>query len=104
MARAIDGTNVAVVPIPETVPGTGVTPGPVTVMVAVLIVSGFIASLKPMETVLLMGTSMSPLAGEVTLTVGDVVSGAAPVVKVDTKFVARAFPARSMTPGVTVTE
>ncbi len=40
-----------------------------------LIVAAFIASLKVTVTVVMMGTSVAPLAGVVTVTVGGVVSG-----------------------------
>jgi hypothetical protein len=50
----------------------------------VLIVSGFICSLKIALLFLLMGTPVAPLAGPVELTVGAVVSAVAPVVHVTT--------------------
>ena len=47
-----------------------------------LIVAGFIASLNVILTEVFVATPVAPLAGEVEVTVGDVVSGATPVVKV----------------------
>ena len=67
-----------------------------------LIVKGFIALLKVALIVWLMATAPAPLAGTVELTVGRVVSGVAPVVKLQPKSVASALPARSLAPVVTV--
>ena len=50
--------------------------------VDMLIVAGFIASLNVILTEVFVATPVAPLAGEVEVTVGDVVSGATPVVKV----------------------
>jgi hypothetical protein len=77
-----------------------VPPGPINLKVAVLMVSGSIASLKVALMVWLIGTVVAPLAGTVTLTVGVIVSGVAPVVKLQPKSVASALPARSLTPVV----
>src|ERR1700735_4388890 len=55
-ASPIAGVNVAVVPANVTVPATGVTPGPVKVNVAALIVAGFIPSLNVAEIVVLTDT------------------------------------------------
>src|SRR5947208_15388958 len=79
-----------------------VPPGPVNPKLAVLIVKGFIASLKVALMVWLIGTAVAPLAGTVALTVGAVVSGVAPVVKLQLKSVASALPARSRDPIVIV--
>ena len=54
-------------------PETGVVPC-FRVNVAVVIVAGSIASLKATETFRLMGTATAVLVGDVTLTVGAVVS------------------------------
>src|SRR5437870_3575775 len=81
---------------------TGVPAGPVTFKLAVLIVKGSIASLKVALMVWLIGTTVAPLAGTVALTVGGVVSGVAPVVKLQLKSVASALPARSLDPVLTV--
>jgi hypothetical protein len=70
--------------------------------VAVLIVKGSIGSLKAAVTLWLMATPVAALAGTVAPTVGAVVSRVAPVVKVQTKSVASALPARSLAPVVTV--
>src|SRR5215471_5854946 len=50
-----------------------------------------------------MGTQFCPFAGDVELTVGGVVSGVGPVVKLHEYAAARALPAISVTPVVTVT-
>src|SRR2546429_241990 len=55
-----------------------------------------IASLKVALMVWLIGTAVAALAGTVALTVGGVVSGVAPVVKLQTKSAASALPARSL--------
>src|SRR5438876_7608826 len=82
--------------VPITVP-----PGPVTLKLAVLIVNGSIASLKVALMVWLIGTAVAPSAGTVALTIGGVVSGVAPVVKLQPKSVTSALPARSLAPVVT---
>src|SRR5437867_1667048 len=79
-----------------------VPPGPVTLKLAVLIVNGSIASLKVTLMVWLIGTAVAPLAGTVALTVGRVVSGVAPVVRLQLKSEASALPARSLAPMVAV--
>ena len=70
--------------------------------VVLVIVTGFNASLKVAMICALIGTFVSPFAGVVKLTVGGVVSGAALAVKVQTKLVASALPARSVAPVVMV--
>ena len=50
----------------------------------------------------LIATAVAPLAGTVALTIGRVVSGVAPVVKVQPKLAASALPAKSLAPVVTV--
>src|ERR1051326_2502834 len=77
-----------------------VPPGPVTLKLAVLIVKGSIASLKVALIVWLIATAVAPLAGTGALTVGRVVSGVAPVVKLQLKLVASALPARPLAPVV----
>ena len=67
-----------------------------------LMVSGSIASLKVAAMFLLRATAVAALAGSVELTVGAVVSGVTPVVKLQLKPVASALPARSLTPVVMV--
>src|ERR1041385_8667706 len=81
-----------------TVPITGVTPGPTTLKLAVLIVAGSIASLKVALMAWLIATPVAALAGTVELTVGGVVSRAAPVVKLQLKPAASGLPARSLAP------
>jgi hypothetical protein len=48
----------------------------------------------------LIGAATAPLAGTVTLTVGAIVSGVAPVVKLQLKSAVGALPARSRAPVV----
>src|SRR5204863_6940685 len=75
---------------------------PATRKLAVLIVKGSIASLKVALMARLVATPVAALAGTVELTVGAVVSGVAPVVKLQLKPVVSALPARSLAPVVTV--
>ena len=77
-------------------------PGPVKVKVAVVIVKGSIALLKVALSLLLTATAVAELTGTVEATVGGVVSGVAPVVKLHTKLLAKALPARSLAPVLTV--
>src|ERR1041384_2481941 len=79
-----------------------VTPGPINLRLAVFKVNGSIASLKVALMVWLIGTAVAPLAGTVALTDGAVVSGVAPVVKLQLKAVNSALPARSLAPVVIV--
>src|ERR1041385_438520 len=71
------------------------------VKLVVLIVAGFIASLKVAAICWLSATPVAVLAGTVRVTVGAGVSGAAPGVKLQTKALARALPARPFPPVVT---
>ena len=82
-------------------PETGVDPC-FNVKVRLVIVNGSIASLKVAVIFVLIATPVAALAGTVRLTVGAVVSGAAPVVKLHTKSLASALPARSLAPVVIV--
>ena len=75
-------------------------PGPVTVNVAVVIVEGSIASLNVALAAALRDTLMGESAGIVELTMGAVLSGIAPVVKLQVNALANGFPARSRTPVV----
>ena len=76
-------------------------PGPVKVKVVVLIVAGFIASLKVAVTTVLGQTPTAPASGVTEITVGGA-HGLVPVVKVHTKLVASAMPYTSMAPVVIV--
>ena len=80
-------------------PATGVVPC-FKVKVLVLIVDASIASLNVLAICPLRPTPLAVLAGTVALTVGAVVSGATPVVKLQTKSAASALPARSLAPGL----
>src|SRR6185369_7304777 len=80
----------------------GFPPSPVNLKLAVLVVAGSIASLKVALMVWLIATPAAALAGTVRVTVGAVVSWAAPVVKLQLISVASALPARSLAPVVTV--
>src|SRR5437870_3142418 len=79
-----------------------VPPSPVTVKLAVLMVKGSIASLKVTLMVWLIATAVAPLAGTVALTVGRVVSGVTPVVKLQLKSAASVMPVRLVAPVVIV--
>jgi hypothetical protein len=72
------------------------------VKVADAMVSGFIASLKVAEMAPLTATPVAESAGAVALTVGAVVSAAAPVVKLHTSSFARALQVSLFAPVVTV--
>ena len=73
-----------------------------TVKVLVVMVSGSMALLNVAFSLLLTATKVAPLTGLVEVTVGGVVSGVAPVVKVHAKLLASALPARSLAPVVMV--
>lgn len=70
LARTAVGVKVAVEPAKVTAPATGVAPGPVTVKVDPLIVSGFNGSVNVTETGALTATAVAALAGSVEITVG----------------------------------
>jgi hypothetical protein len=76
-------------------------PGPVKVKVVVLIVEGFIASLKVAVTTVLGQTPVVAVGGVTEITVGGA-HGLAPVVNVHTKLLASALPNVSKTPVVIV--
>ena len=82
-------------------PETGVVPC-IKVKVAVVSVKGFIAFVKVAVIALLMTTPVALTIGMTELTIGAVVSGAAPVVKLHTLLAARALPAKSLAPVVIV--
>ena len=91
--------NVAVGPLSVTFPDTG-APSPVRRKVASLrFVTG---SVKLAVTDVPTGTPVAPSTGVVEETVGGVVSDAWFVVKVQVQSVARGFPAKSLTPVVTM--
>src|SRR5438094_8226653 len=85
-----------------TVPATEVVPC-FKVRRALVLVNGSIASLKVAAIFRLVATAVAALAGTVKLTVGAVVSGVAPVVKLQTKSLASALPARSLALCLTLT-
>ena len=78
-------------------------PAPTNVRFVELIVAGFIASLKVMFAVAFNPIPETPQLGAVATTVGGVVSGRDPVVKLHEKFEARALPERSFRPVPAVT-
>ena len=79
---AAEGVNLAVLPLTLTVPETAVPPEVVaSVTLAVVSVALVIASEKLADTGVLSATPVAALAGDVTDTVGGVVSGIAAVVK-----------------------
>ncbi len=72
--------NVAVLPLPFTVPATGAPPIVVaSVKLVVVSVALFIASEKVADTEAFVATPVALFAGDVEDTVGGVVSGAAPL-------------------------
>lgn len=85
------------------VPAMGVTPGPVTVKLAAVMVVGSIASLKATATLLLVGTPVEPQVGARDVTVGAVVAVPTAVVKLHPKFAAIAVPVADLAVLVTVT-
>ena len=78
-----------------------VTPG-LTVKVVVLMLAGFIASLKVTVTTAREHTPVAPLAGVTETTVGGGLHPLAAVLKLHTKSVARALPKVSLAPVVMV--
>ena len=98
--RLLAGVNVATFPLTAypTDPVTGAPTGHARVKFATVIVRGFIDSLKLAVISVLMGTLLALAAGLVELTVGEVVSGAAPVAKDQLNSVAKALCATSVTP------
>ena len=97
--RLLAGVNVATFPLTAypTDPATGAPAGHARVKFAIVIVRGFIDSLKLAVISVLMGTLLALAAGLVELTVGAVLSGAAPVVKFQLKGLTNVFPAVSAT-------
>ena len=83
------------------VPATAVLPC-FKVKVAVVIVKGSIASLKAALMVWLIATAVAALPGTVAFTIGRVVSGVTPVVKLQLKSAVSAVPARFLAPVVRV--
>src|SRR5256885_1192224 len=79
-----------------------VPPGPVTLKLAVVIVNGSIASLNVGLVVWLVANAVGPLTGTVELTVGGVVSGVTPVVKLQLKSATSVLPVRLVAPVVIV--
>ena len=84
-----------------TVPATATAPGPVSVKEVLLIVMGFIASLKVADTLWLVGTPTALLTGFVEIIVGGV-GGAGFVLNVQTKGKVSPLPARFWAPVVIV--
>ena len=94
-----DGVNSAAVPVTLMLPAAG----GFSMKVVASTVAGRTGSLKVAEIAEKIGTPVSPLLGLVVLTVGSVVSGAVPVVKVQTRLVAKGLPVRLLIPVVSVT-
>ena len=82
-ARLVVGAKLAVLPKYVTNPVTAVVPC-LKVKVVESIVAGFITLLKVALIIFVTGTLISPLFGSVDITLGGIVSGATPVVKVHT--------------------
>ena len=82
--RLLAGVKVATLPLTAypTVPAMGAPAGQASAKLAVLMVSGSIGSLKLAVMSVLKATPVAFATGPVELTVGGVVSGATPVVKV----------------------
>ena len=99
---AFKGVNRNALPAPETVPATTLRLPSLNVKVPELTAVLIMLSLKEAEGTLSVAAHVEPFAGEVELTVGAVVSGAAPVVKVQTCAEPIALPATSRTPVVIV--
>jgi hypothetical protein len=88
----------------ETVAGTGVDVAVTTSDTdELVIVAGFIASLKVTVGATFTETPAVPFAGAIATTFGGVRSGAAAVAKVELKVDCSAFPDRSLAPVVTTT-
>ena len=104
-ARLAEGVNVAEFPLTTTLPLMAVPPEVVaTVKVELVSVEFVIASEKVAEIEEFSAAPVAPFAGDVADTVGGVVSGTAPVVKLQAKLAVRAFPAESVAPVVMVAE
>ncbi len=93
------GTKTAFTPEYVTVPGT-VTPPVARRKVKGVSVSGSIGSLNVAPTWVLIGTPAAPFALMVAMTRGGIVSGRAPVVKVQANVLSSALPAMSRAPVV----
>lgn len=100
-ARLVDGVKVAVTAEYDNIPEIFALPL-LTINVSVLIVEGSIGSLKDTVIGAEAPPRLVPLAGVVDTTVGGVVSGAVPVVKLHGAFAAKGLPAISFTPVVMV--
>jgi hypothetical protein len=94
-ARGAVGVKVAVLPLTVTMPATAAPPEPASVKLALVSVELVIGSENVADTAVFSATPVAPLAGDMPDTVGGVVSGAAAVVKVHTRFAARELPAAS---------
>ena len=101
-ARALEGVKIAVDPVKVTTPATATGGVPaVKVKVVVLMVAGFIASLKTAATTEAEQTPTAPLLGDPDSTVGG--AQASPeVVKPHVKLLANATPNESAAPVVMV--
>ena len=100
-ASVFVGLKIAVMPATVTVPGSAVVPC-IKVNVVVVTVNGFIGSLKVAEILPSIATPVAAVVGNVEMTVGGVLSAAAPVVKVHLKLLARFTPAKFSAPVVIV--
>src|SRR5580693_10777391 len=94
VATSLEGTLV-------TVPATAVAPGPAKVKVVLVMVEDCIAALKVAVTNVLGQMAIALFAGATEITVG-AAHAVALVVKVHTKFLAKAFPDGSWAPVVIV--
>ena len=97
-ARGASGVKANVVPEKLTVPPMTVSPCLNMKVPGARIVEGSIASLNVAVMILLRSTPVELFVGSVDIAVGAVLSAAEPVMKLHTKSLAIALPARSLTP------
>ena len=101
--RAADGVNVAVLPLTFTMPATAAPPVVfASVKLVVVSVEFVIASENVADIEEFVAMPLAAFAGDMADTIGDVVSGAAAVVKLQLKLAARGLPAASCAAVVTV--
>ena len=98
-----EGVNVAVAPFTERVPVIGGFGPARRLKVSVVTEDGSIGSLKVAVSAEVVATLVAPLEGLVPVTIGAVVSGAVPVVKVQVRGAPMGTPDRSLMPLVNVT-
>ena len=100
VTRLADGLKLKELPPGVRVPFMVVPLGPDNTKIAASMDAGATDSLNATETMLFTAAPVEPFAGLTAATAGGVVSGRAPVVKLQAKLPASAFPARSCAPVV----